>query len=78
MERKANHSFNGEQSTAVVFIVSANLVLWYDNTNIRVPACYQVDLTSENIVTLLTVYHTLYPAARNIDIGDLHIYKVGS
>ena len=50
-----------------------NFVLWYDNSNIRVPASYQVDLlSSEDIVSLLTVYHALYPTARNIDIGDLH------
>ena len=48
-------------------------VLWYDNTNIRVPTCYQTDLlTSTDISSLLLVYHALYPAELNIDIGDLH------
>ena len=48
-------------------------VLWYDNTNIRVPASYQTDLlTSVDIAKLLIVYHALYPEERNIDIGDLH------
>ena len=48
-------------------------MLWYDNTNIRVPASYQTDLlTSVDIAKLLIVYHALYPEERNIDIGDLH------
>ena len=48
-------------------------VLWYDNTNIRVPASYQTDLlTSVDIAKLLIVYHALYPEERNIDISDLH------
>ena len=35
-------------------------VLWYDNTNIRVPASYQTDLlTSVDIAKLLIVYHAL-------------------
>ena len=48
-------------------------MLWYDNTNIRVPASYQTDLlTSVDIAKLLIVYHALYPEERNIDIGDHH------
>ena len=48
-------------------------MLWYDNTNIQVPASYQTDmLTSEDIAALLVVYHALYPGENNIDISDLH------
>ena len=47
-------------------------VLWYDNSNIRAPACYQYLLKPEYIDGLFPVYHALYPEIRNIDIGDLH------
>jgi len=56
-------------------------VLWYDNTNIRVPGSFQIDmLTSEDIAALLVVYRALYPDERNIDICDLPftIKKLGS
>ena len=48
-------------------------VLWYENTNIRVPGSFQTDmLTSENITALMIFYGVLYPGERNIEICDLH------
>ena len=48
-------------------------ILWYDNTNIRVPGSFQTGmLTSEDIAALLIVFKALYPGEKNIDISDLH------
>ena len=48
-------------------------VLWYDNSNIRAPACYQSYLLKpEYIDGLFPMCHALCPEIRNIDISDLH------
>ena len=53
-------------------VLSFSGVLWYDNSNIRAPACYQSDLLPEYIDGLFLVHHALYPEIRNIDIVDLY------
>ena len=62
-----HHYYNFSQ------VLTFSDVLWYDNSNIRAPACYQSYLLKpEYIDGLFPVYHALYPEIRNIDIGDLH------
>jgi len=61
------HHYNFSQ------VLTFSGVLWYDNSNIRAPSCYQSYLLKpEYIDGLFPVYHALYPEIRNIDIGDLH------